>query len=240
MTWIAPQLRLRKCSLFKTTAAMRKQLTSSAVFICMVFAGASAFGQLNQLNGGGGAATNAANGGGQAGEAAGGTTQAAGGITGQTPGAAANQAVAGANAAQAFIGGADTDGFVGGGLETLFNQANRNFRALTQGQTPTGGTRNTSGTPRQVPVSLKIAFDIPQADGRLQLIERNGPPLERLAGIKPEFRNVSVTIDAKGVATLTGNAPNAAVKRLATNIVRLRPGVRSIQNNLVIKTQLPQ
>lgn len=210
---------------------MRKRLPISlATFLFL--AGSTAFGQLNQLNGGG---ANAAAGGGQTGENAGGTTQAAGGVTGQAPGAAANEAIAGANAAQAFIGGPNTDGnFVGGGLETLFNQANRNFRAITQGQTPEGGTRNTSGTPRQVPVSLRIGFSVPTQPGANVLASPGGQAIQRIAGLKPELRNVTVTVNELGVATISGSTPDQASKQLALNIVRLRPGVRRINNKLLV------
>ena len=156
-------------------------------------------------------------------------------MTGQAPGAAANEAVAGANAAQAFIGGPNTDGnFVGGGLETLFNQANRNFRAITQGQTPEGGTRNTSGTPRQVPVSLKIGFSVPSSARNRSLVPITGLPIKRIAQMKPEFRNVVVSVNEFGVATISGSTSDAASRRLAMNIVRLRPGVRSIDNRLTV------
>lgn len=181
--------------------------------------------QLGQLNGGG------AGGAGTTGAAAGGTTQPAGGLTTQGPAGANGNA--GGVTEESFIGGFDAaNAFVGGGLETQRNNA-RQFQAITQNGVPIGGSATNSGTPRQIPVSLKIGFAFPAADGQTQLIERAGVPFQRVAASRPEFRTVQVNV-VKGIAVLIGQVPTESSRRLAANLVRLRPGVKTIDNRILI------
>ncbi|APZ95164.1 BON domain-containing protein [Fuerstiella marisgermanici] len=198
--------------------------------------------QVGQLNGGGAAAGggNAATGGGGAaggGADAGGTTDGPGGVTTTGPGGRASQdgAVAGGNIADTFIGGNNAGGFVGGGIQTQ-NTSNRQFRAITNTDVPTGGQAQSTGTPRQVRVALRLAFAYPASRGTNLLMGRSRPPIQRVATVRPELRSVAVSVDAQGTAVLTGQAPNTDAARLAANLVRLRPGVRKVDNQILVAT----
>ncbi len=191
------------------------------------------FAQQGQIGGGGNAggaasATAAALGAG----GATGTTEGIGGITTQgAPTGDATGGTAGSNTAEVFVGGNNSGGFVGGGVGTQRNN-NRQFRGITSANVPTGGGSQTSGDPRRIPVSLRIAFRFPRPDANTLLIGGSRPPLQRVSAMRPELRNVQVSISPTGVATLTGNAPDANSARLAANLVRLRPGVRRVENQL--------
>ncbi len=199
--------------------------------------------QVGQLNGGGataGGGNAAAGGGGGAaggGANAGGTTDGPGGVTTTGPGGRASQdgGVAGGNIAETFIGGNNAGGFVGGGVQTQ-NTSNRQFRAITNANVPTGGQAQSTGTPRQVRVALRLAFAYPTSRGTSLLMGRSRPPIQRVANIRPELRSVAVSVNAEGTAVLTGRAPNSDAARLAANLVRLRPGVRRVDNQILVAT----
>lgn len=207
---------------------MRLSLPVTFAFaaICCVCSSASA--QTGQLSGG--AAGGGAGAGGTTAQA-GSTTQGPGGLTTQGP-AGANGATGG-NTTPGFIGGFDPSAaFVGGGTQTQRNNA-RQFQAITVNGVPVGGTFETSGTPRQIPVSLKVGFAFPAADGSSQLLPSAAAPIQQVAVSRPEFRSVQVQV-TKGVAVLVGQVPTEASRRLAANLVRLRPGVRSVDNRILI------
>lgn len=222
---------------------MRLSISFVLLFAAFSCFSSTASAQVGQLNGGGGGATGGgttgvgATGGGTAVQNGGGTTtQGGGGVTTQAPGGgSANGAAAGSNAAQSFIGGFDpSSGFVGGGQQTQRNNS-RQFQAITQNGVPVGGSVTNSGTPRQVPVSLKIGFSVPTASSQSQLIPRSGNPFTQVAATRPELRSVNISV-VNGVAVLIGQVPTASSRRLAANIVRLRPGVKSIDNRILIAT----
>jgi len=212
------------------------QLSAMVMLAC---ASQSSFAQLSQLGGGGttgggggGAATSATAAG--VGGASTGTTEGISGITTQgLPGGDATGGTAGANIAEAFVGGNADGAFVGGGLQTQRNN-NRQFRAITPVDVPTGGNAQATGTPRRIPVSLRIGFSYPQPDATTLLIEPSGPAIGRVSLFRPELQNVRVTLSPDGTATLVGQAPDANSRRLAANLVRLRPGIRRVENKLLI------
>lgn len=195
----------------------------------------SASAQLNQI--GGGNTGGGTGGGGAAGPAAGGagtTTQGPGGLTTQGPAGASANAGIGSGATQTFVGSSvDPDTFVGGGVQTQRNNA-RQFRGITTTDVPVGRPIETSGTPRQIPVSLKIGFALPQPQMISQLMGPVNVPIQRVAMARPEFKNVDVQFAKGGVAVIVGQVPTAASRRLAANLIRLQPGVRSIENRLLV------
>lgn len=214
---------------------MRLSVSFVLMFAALSCFASTASAQVGQLSGGGGATGGGTTGGGTAVQNGGGaTTQAGGGVTTQAPGGgSANGAAAGSNAAQSFIGGFDpTSGFVGGGQQTQRNNA-RQFQSITQNGVPVGGSATTSGTPRQIPVSLKIGFAVPAANASSQLIPRSGVPFRQVAATRPELRAVQINV-VKGVAVLVGQVPTESSRRLAANLVRLRPGIKSIDNRILI------
>jgi hypothetical protein len=198
----------------------------------------SSFAQQGQIVGGGNAggaasATAAALGAG----GATGTTEGIGGITTDgVPSGDTAGGTAGSNTAEVFVGGNNTGGFVGGGVGTQRNN-NRQFQAITNNNVPTGGGGQTSGSPRRIPVSLRIAFPYPRQQQRTSLVSAPGPVLNHIAQTRPELRNINVSLTANGIATLTGYAPNADTRSLAANLVRLQPGVRRVENQLSIAAE---
>ena len=192
----------------------------------------TSFAQVGQL-GGGAAAGGAGGGAGGAAAAAGDTTAAAGATTQGIGGAGAVGDLATFNLADIFVGGNNLDNFVGSSLTTQRNN-NRQFQQITNTDVPTGGTRETSGTPRSVPTSLRVSFAYPSASGTSLLAPPQGEAIIVLANVRPEFRQVGVTVETNGVATLTGIVPDAETRRLAANLVRMRPGVRTVDNQIAV------
>lgn len=166
-----------------------------------------------------------------------GTTEGIGGVTTQgAPTGDTTGGTAGSNTAETFVGGNNTGSFVGGGVSTQRNN-NRQFQAITNTDVPTGGGGQGTGTPRRIPVSLRIAFDYPQQRTRTSIVSATAPVFSRIAQTRPELRFVSVNVAADGVATLTGYTPDAGSRLLAANLVRLQPGVRRVENQLSIEAR---
>jgi hypothetical protein len=212
-------------------------------FLAVVLFSAEAMAQLGQI-GGGQTATGggqAAAGGGNAGQGSavaggGGTTEGIGGRTTQGLEAGGQDGgAAGGNTRETFIGSNNTGNFVGGAVATDSN-ANRLFRALAEASVPTGGNQQT-GTPRRVPTSLRIAFSYPASTGGSSLAPNSGFAINRVALQRPEFQSVSVSVSSVGVAVLNGAVNNAATRRLAANLIRLRPGVRKVENRILIAAE---
>jgi hypothetical protein len=220
-----------------------KHFLLHVTFSAVVLFSAEATAQLGQI-GGGQTATGggqAATGGGNAAAqssatAGGGTTDGVGGRTTQgLDGGGQDGGVAGGNTRETFIGSNQTGNFVGGAVATD-NGANRLFRALAEASVPTGGNQQT-GTPRSIPTSLRIAFSYPSPNSGSGLAPPSGFAIERVALQRPEFRNVSVNVSRVGVAVLDGAVNNAAARRLAANLIRLRPGVRKVENRILIAAE---
>ena len=189
------------------------------------------------------AAGTAGSGGLEANAAAAGTTEGIGGVTTQGIGNAgnANGAEAGANAARGFIGGGNTDAFVGGVLESTLNSTiNRQFRALQNTNVPSGSNQQKSGNARQVPVSFSIGFNYPRPTESTSLAGAGGVSVVQFANLRPELRSVQVNVSTEGVALLTGSVPNQSAKRLAGNLVRIEPGVKTVSNRLLISAASSQ
>ena len=212
------------------------QILSFAAAVTFLMVSQTSFAQVGQLGGGGGAT--AGGGGTTAGAVgsgtAGGTTEGGGGLTTQGIGAGGlDGGATGGTVPEAFIGGNATDGFIGGGVTTQRNN-NRQFQAITNTEVPTGGTREANGTPRRIPTSLRIAFSFPKAIGSTLLMSSGGSTIQQVANVRPELRQVSTQLGTDGVAVLTGTAPDAESRRLAANLVRLRPGVRKVDNQIIV------
>ena len=218
------------------------QILSFAAAVTFLMVSQTSFAQVGQLGGGGGGATAGGTTGGGGGTtagavgsgAAGGTTQGGGGLT--TQGISAGGVGGGATGGtvpEVFIGGNATDGFIGGGVTTQRNN-NRQFQAITNTDVPTGGTRESNGTARRIPTSLRIAFSFPTAIGSTLLMNSSGSTIQQVANVRPELRQVNTQLGTDGVAVLTGTAPDAESRRLAANLVRLRPGVRKVDNQIIV------
>lgn len=213
-----------------------RHLSLHLTFLAAVMFSGKAMAQLGQI-GGGQAATGGGNTAAQgSATAGGGTTSGVGGrTTAGLDGGGQGGGVAGGNTTETFIGSNQTGNFVGGAVATD-DGANRLFRALAEASVPTGGNQQT-GTPRSIPTTLRIAFSYPSPNAGAGLVPASGFAINRVALQRPEFRDVSVSVSGVGVAVLDGAVNNPAARRLAANLIRLRPGVRRVENRILIAAE---
>ncbi|MBC8289418.1 MAG: BON domain-containing protein [Planctomycetes bacterium] len=140
------------------------------------------------------------------------------------------------------------------GLTNLSGSTLQNTTAGGQNQLPGGsqfgggrnqGTnRNTQrggGTSsRSIRPSLRLGFtpvvrpsaDVSRAVSRS--FSRIATRTARIGETNPALRNVRIVPGKAGQLTLTGIVPTASARRLAANILRMEPGVRSVTNNLTV------
>ena len=135
----------------------------------------------------------------------------------------------------AFIGGNQAGGATGGGGGAA--GGNRQFAAggggggRGGGGGAVGGIRGQggfggAGATRVVRPVLRLGFKsrlkIPAVQTNLSSV------YTRLASRKPQLAAVNVQVNSKGIARLTGQVDTVDTRKLAENIARLEPGVRSI------------
>jgi hypothetical protein len=180
----------------------------------------------------------------------GGTTSAAGSSTGQTGvngsglsgqstfgGTVPGASTAVSNAAQTFIGSNTTQGFIGGTSQATNQQgSNRQFQAIQNNQSQQNTSQQT-GTPREVKTTLRVGFAYPNAsESRMngKLADANIVSLSRFTHNRPELAEINVALSSSGVAVLTGSALSLETSRLAANLMRLQPGVRKVDNQIIV------
>lgn len=207
----------------------------------------TAFAQQQGLFGGasptGGAGTTAAGG-------AGGTGVGAGG-GGATAGAAFEQggpqistelgSLSQTAGQTGFIGrGADGAAFIGSNAATAgqAGQGNTpNFRPGGQGggnanqgrgQQQGGGVRTISR-----PV-VRMAFDFPAPPPPVvdRVVQTR---IVAISARRPELEGVQVTVDPAGVAFVSGRVPTPSAAKLALAMIRLEPGVRRVESDLIVE-----
>ena len=139
--------------------------------------------------------------------------------------------------AQNFVGGSGAQNFVGGGMQGNSNRSNRQFQAFQQTQGMMNQGMSTTGSPRQIKTALRVNFAAPSARD-LQSAGRTAPAnqasLQRFSAKNPQFAGLNVALNANGVATLQGTVPSAEAARLAANLLRLQPGVRTVDNQATV------
>jgi hypothetical protein len=168
----------------------------------------------------------------------GGTNGGIGGTT-ATGGAATDVSTLGSNAAQSFIGANATQGFIGGATGTNNQQrTNRQFRALQNNNQQQ--TQQTTGTPRAIKTTLRVGFVFPSAPqlasvGRMA--NANVASMNRFVAQRPDLAGINVDLNSSGVAVLTGSAVTEESRRLAANLMRIQPGVRKIDNQIVVQAE---
>lgn len=166
-----------------------------------------------------------------------GTTEGIGGLTTEGFNAGNTGSTTGSNASataeQRFAGAANAEDFVGSAREPTANsQINRFFREIVGGEVPTGGTQESSSSPRRVPVTLRLGFNAPAPREAAVLAGSIGSSLERYLTARPDLRSITVAVDDDGMATLAGEVAEPSSKRLATNLIRLLPGVNHVRNRI--------
>ena len=84
---------------------------------------------------------------------------------------------------------------------------------------------------------LRPASDVSRAVGRS--FRRMATRSARIAETNPALRNVTLVAGTSGLLTLRGSVPTASARRLAENILRMEPGVRTIRNELSVAATRP-
>lgn len=135
-----------------------------------------------------------------------------------------------------FVGANMNQEFIGAGREAVTNTANnRQFRAIQDTSMRQNTRQQQSGTPRQMPVSLKVGFELPSLNSvRGSLDAANNPSLDQYVSSRPELNGLQVRVSPEGIATLTGTIRDSQSSRVAANLVRFQPGIRSIDNQLQV------
>lgn len=189
-----------------------------------------AAGFLGALNGGGGAGFGGLGGGGAGTGFGGGTT---GGAAGNLGGA--NSGFAGRNntgfAGNSRVG--QTAGTNGGGATRNFNRGNNSSSNNQRNSQLNGGNeRKTSAVrPRQ-----KVAFQYNLRS--TEVVAANVTTrLDRITSKNPEFKSLQgVTVVADGdQLVLRGSVKTPEQSRIAENLLRLEPGVKSVRNELQVE-----
>jgi hypothetical protein len=190
----------------------------------------------NQLGGGGGGGTGGsvlgggARGGGQAGSAA--ATAQSGNQT--TTGATLQGGFAGRPGVQGFVG-QNANALQGGGgnINRQFNRAGGGGGFNQQGIGAFGSAGTESGPPLR-PL-LRIAFAYPTISNTR--IETNlGSRLEKLPARQTKLKGVEFSVEEDGKVVLTGTVASEEASRVAAAVIRMEPGVRSVENNLTVAT----
>lgn len=170
-----------------------------------------------------------------------GTASISGGIGGTTAagGAATDVSTLGSNAAQTFIGANATQGFIGGATAGNNQQrTNRQFQALQNNNQQQ--TQQATGTPRAIKTTLRVAFAFPSAPQLTSLgrmANANLPSMNRFIPQRPELAGISVDVNPSGLAVLTGSASSEETSRLAANLMRIQPGIRKVDNQVVVQVE---
>lgn len=162
------------------------------------------------------------------------------GLTGNSSfaGTVPGESTAISNATQSFIGSNATQGFVGGASQAGNQQgSNRQFEAIQNDQSQQS-TGQQSGTVRAIRTALRVGFAFPtasqsQINGRLA--SANLATLGRFTTRRPELSEINVAMNLDGVAVLTGSTTSVETRRLAANLMRLQPGVRKVDNQIVVQ-----
>lgn len=114
---------------------------------------------------------------------------------------------------------------------------NRQFQAFQAAQTQANTQSQQTGTPREVRTVLRIGFNFPAASTAQQsgtLASANALSLSRFSQNRPELAGVNVRLTGDGTAVLTGSLATTDSSRLAANLMRIQPGVRKIDNQIVV------
>jgi hypothetical protein len=164
----------------------------------------------------------------------------------------ANSGMGGANAGMGmgaqgqggFIGrGANQyvgmNAMTGGNMQGGFNGGGQNFLGGNRGGSGfnqrNGQNFNQNGSQQQqlVPIRAqqRIAFDYPKLATPAMQAQME-TRFNKLTIKYPAMRAVAFATDDAGVVTLRGEVKSASAARLAENLVRLEPGVKSVQNEL--------
>lgn len=118
------------------------------------------------------------------------------------------------------------------------NQVNQLFRQQQQRAGQQGGAGGGAGSTRFIRPSIRLGF-VPQVRAPRQLnagLQRRfaglSARISRIGETQAAFSGVTIQVADKGAVTLSGTVDSGSAKRLAANLLRMEPGVRSITNLL--------
>lgn len=147
-----------------------------------------------------------------------------------------------------FIGGNSGENFIGGNLngQNGGGQQGGNRRTgggggsrqLDQGmmnQLNGGNGGGTASTKPTIRPRLKTAFTYPQTNVG-NVVSSNRIRFEKLTVRYPQLNQVQIDSAENGRIILTGTVDSPETAKLAENLMRLEPGVRSIDNQLAVGT----
>ncbi|MDB4614139.1 BON domain-containing protein [bacterium] len=149
-----------------------------------------------------------------------------GGGANATANTGGNARQAGTSFANAFGGGGNTGG--GGNVTRQFGNAGGGGRGGG-----TGGGGMVESARRVIRPVYRIAFTYPIARAGVEN-SLNGQFDRVSIRLNNRFKGLGLTTDKKGVVTLSGRVTSESDKKLAAAYARLEPGVRKIENNLVV------
>jgi hypothetical protein len=142
---------------------------------------------------------------------------------------------------QGFVGGSQNEGrFIGsqfsgqqqvGGGRNVFGGGGRGGGGGGRFTMPNQSSRN-SATKRVRP-RHRIAFAF-ESRSLAKIQTSLDVRFSLLLTKRPEFKNVTIAVGKPGELTLSGNVPSSTVKRIATAMVRMEPGVRRVTNQLSV------
>ncbi len=138
---------------------------------------------------------------------------------------------------QDFVGVGQTGQFVGVGQTTGAGQTSQQGlaglgnRGQGQGQSQGRSTTSTgrSRVERLQPIA-RIAFDYEPATTAMVQTRLETQVSEYGFGVN----ELAISLDAEGVLTLSGVAPTDDARRLAEAFMRLEPGVRQVENQIIV------
>lgn len=231
------------CGLFSQTASAQfssttrtgstsgNALTSGTTATTGAAGATSGFGGASAAGG----AANAAVGGNNAANRTAGTGQAALGQSLFNQGNNQNAFIGGRNAAQG------QGGFIGANQRTGQQQNNRqqqqNNRQNNFGQNDFNnqngqGQQQNQDQRRVVRPTFKVAFDeLPKPTTEVRSTRQ--PQFDSLSQT-PSLRGVTYELETGGVLVLRGTVDTPSQKRLAENVVKLEPGVKTVRNELTL------
>lgn len=138
---------------------------------------------------------------------------------------------------QGFLGRGVQGAVIGAGSPNTTGQAGAantpNFRpgGGGGGGANNGGQQTGTRTISRPVIRIGFAFPTPPPPALGAIVRTR---FVSIADRKPEFRSVQVDVDPAGVAIVAGTVPDESAAKLALALVRLEPGIRRVESDLVV------
>lgn len=143
-----------------------------------------------------------------------------------------------AGAPGTMVGFSNAGAFIGrgqAGQQQGFQQFGNMMQQLNRGNVRPNQGGNQQQTPqRAIHPRQRVAFDY-EAPPVAVVTEVVQTRFQRLATRRPELAGISFSLDGAGVARLRGSVASDDARRLAEALVGLEPGVRQVENELLVE-----